>query len=175
MVFINPKQKNRNDPPPPIDGIPIEFTFWNCWASPSQTTFRCMNMLPTSYHLVNRHYMDYECWNPMEWVQQLFKLFFRPSLSRNWLMQLQLGSVSQQGMNWIGWTLSSKRALDFPSPLLTKSRFVSSLKFRKKNYFRPLFRTLTISYTNCSHLRDKLPITCDNELMTSLYLQDKQN
>ena len=22
MVFINPKQKNRNDPPPPIDGIP---------------------------------------------------------------------------------------------------------------------------------------------------------
>ena len=26
-----------------------------------------------------------------------------------------------------------------------------------------------------THLRDKLPIICDNELMTSLYLQDKQN
>ena len=27
-----------------------EFMFWNCWASPSQTTSRCMNMSRFSYH-----------------------------------------------------------------------------------------------------------------------------
>ena len=78
-----------------------------------------------------------------------------------------------------GWTgsvglLPQKERSIFVRP--SRPKVVSwAREVQEENYFRPLSRTLTMSYTNCSHQRDKLPITCDKELMTSLYLQDKLN
>ena len=111
----------------------------------------------------------------MKWAHQLFKLFFRPSLSRNWLIQLPLGSVpgSTAGdeLDRLDAFLKESARFSFAPPDQKSFRELVEIQEDK------LFQTIISNpdQTNCFHQRDKLPIICDKELKTSLYLQDKQN
>ena len=85
---------------------------------------------------------------------------------------------------WIGF--STKDELDRLDSFLTKSARFSFAPPDQKSFRElvevqeeKLFQTIISNPDHILYkllpLRDKLPIICDNELMTSLYLQDKQN
>ena len=174
MVFTNPKQKNRNDPPPPIDGIPRVHVLKLLGVTISDN----FSMHEHVTNLISSREQA------LYGLRMLKSHGMSPAAVQTVFQAVIVSKLTYAAPAWIGFTARDdldrldsflKRSVRFSFAPPDQSRSVISLKSRKKNYFITLSRTRTMSYINCFHQRDKLSIICDKEFMISLYLQDKQN